>query len=503
MRRLIVILLLLPLTLFSQSGILGVLYTGGTEPGGGPVEGLQNIIFTRSATNNIYLTHTGLWTPINATTDWSNTGMDTRYKIAAGQSGWIQFQRTAYNHNAYIGFTDSFAEVDRSAMKAAIGYDAGGGNLYVAESGTFTPKGVVSENHYVRLYRDGTTGTITVETSPDGSTWTGRHTCTYSTTGDLFLVISINGGGGSYAHYVKGYGLSRVQTVKPDLWMEGFNPNYPSWGEVSMMMQEGGETAEVFYRLVNTPSVNYRTLSGPLMDQLGPVTTLNLGMNAYFPTVQKYGGTYYMTVTDAFPGNTYLYASTDKINWTKLNGGSPIITQSPDPTHWSARLWNSGFCIVNDTIHLLIEGAALSGAYSTKAWIGYASAPVSSPQMTLAATPITPGGNPDLHYVAERNAIVATWSPVVPTYEVEGGLGRWELRFGSVDLDTDLTNAANWHVSDLRFKYLGDDIADAAFMLTPGKTYPAMLYFNYGQNTGYMSYVPGITSLAELYDAIQ
>lgn len=280
----------------------------------------------------------------------------------------------------------------------------------------------------------------------------------------------------------------------------GSNPTLTNGAEVSMLLQTDGVTVDQWYRLVGGTTFYHRQADNALLTNWTSPTTLT-GVDGEFPTVFKHGATYYMIVKrPATTGNIFLYSSANGLTgWTVTNGGTAIITKSATATDWYANLYNVGVCMAGNTMHILVEGSATSGAYSGTAWVGYATANISAPTMTMTATPLFEGGNAQLMYVPENNSILALYGEVFPNYSI----GHWRLREATASLAYDLTKTSSWVISSTTGNNLGLDVADPEIVFTPGKTHSALLYYNYDQSTGHQAYLDNVTTALELYQTFK
>lgn len=287
------------------------------------------------------------------------------------------------------------------------------------------------------------------------------------------------------------------------------NPTLPSVGEASLLMDADGITCNAWVRNVSGTVILYRSANNALLDNWSSTTaTTGLPASVLFPTVFQIGSTYYMFIRTSTPTNTiYLYSSTNKLAWTVMNGGSPAITGSATATDWRKNLYNVAVAVVGTTVHILVEGNADSGTYNFPAYGGYASADISSPTFTLTTLPqITNLQCADIHYVPEKNAFVGLLTEWTNNSNPPSNYFG-QTRAFKASLNNDLTLPESWNKSGLVFNSIETPFslllaADYSFVLTPGKTYPSMMYYNYNQATGYQAYAKNITSYLDLYNSI-
>lgn len=297
----------------------------------------------------------------------------------------------------------------------------------------------------------------------------------------------------------------------------GTNPTIPNAAETEIIMQSNATTADMWYRATsgafNADSIIYYTTAtnGLLNNWTLPGTIIS--QKGFFPSMTHKGSTYYMFIKqrkqeglppDFNEGDIYFYSSTDKINWTVLNSGNPVIIHSSDPNSWYHKIYNVGAVIIGTTIHLLVEGKSdtSSGAYS----LGYALADISNPVFSLTSAPqILNGSNPNLIHVEKNNSLLVMYSEgfFYPTYY------KVLTRFAKSSLTTTLTNENAWSISPFIPTTLADTAlngphypADFSIAFTPGKTYPAMVTYSYDQLKGYQAYMPLVNDELCLFESV-
>ena len=368
------------------------------------------------------------------------------------------------------------------------------------------------------LFQNSNTSAVTLNVSTLGARNVYKSVTTPLASGDIsagqvlqlfydgtnFQVLNIPSAGG-------GGGSVSTTNFQPQLVFipSASNPTLPGVGEATFIMDADGVTCHAWTRDVSANTFKYRSANNALLDNWStPVNLTGLPAAVFFPTVFQIGPTYYMFLRKNTPTNEiYLYSSTNRIAWTAMNSGNPVITGSTSPTGWSKNLFNVGVCVVGTTVHILVEGAADSGQYAFPASGGYASADISSPIFTLTSTPqIFNMQCPDMIYVPEKNAILTfnlEWtSNSNPPFNYYG-----QTRVLFSKLGTDLTDPNSWNRSPLFFNSIEQPrtlnlAADYCIVFTPGKTYPLLTFYNYAQATGHQGYAKGISSPLELYNAI-
>ncbi len=212
-----------------------------------------------------------------------------------------------------------------------------------------------------------------------------------------------------------------------------------------------------------------------------------------FPYVFKIGSAYYLLAYLISDGNLYLYSSSDKITWSILNSGNPVLTHSATPADWYYEIFNPAIAVVGSTLHLLIEAKSSTSDFN----MGYSySTLADGPNFNthLSAAPvIADTGNPELIYVPDRSALLA-----VPGY-LSGGI--WELRTFSALLSADLSLPASWIAAPgFGMRVSGIHITDPAivFSSTSDKLWKMLLAYNYNQGETYQAYAQ--LTLNQFYD---
>lgn len=226
----------------------------------------------------------------------------------------------------------------------------------------------------------------------------------------------------------------------------------------------------------------------------------------WFPHIRKHNGVYYAIGTNSAETEVYLYSSVNKTSWVIQNSGSAIFSRTNTITDWRYNLFNPAFTIVStggiDTIHYLIEGSASQagsgGYYGTNMFLGYAKAPLASPASTLPANPQMIGGNAQLFFIKEHNAlftIFGQYSGVFPNYSAD-----WRLRFAKASLSNRLTDSASWAIQN--FYIQTGNWADPSIEFLPNID-SAIIYYNVDQSAGRQAYLPRMRSALQLYEAIK
>lgn len=157
-------------------------------------------------TTNTGLTQTSnVWTP---TTDnsWDQYGLDD---LTLTGDGSYRFKYDASDGDqVIIGFNASNTSEGFANYEYGI-YLADGGDVNAVVNGT--PSSIsytLSVGDYIMLNRTGST--FTIQTSPDGSTWTTRYTFAATSSATHYVNIDIygSGGGDGKCYYPQGLGLN-------------------------------------------------------------------------------------------------------------------------------------------------------------------------------------------------------------------------------------------------------------------------------------------------------
>jgi len=318
------------------------------------------------------------------------------------------------------------------------------------------------------------------------------------------------------------------------VWASG-NPLLSGAGEPNMILDDDGVTVHCIYRVVLPPEdagkLRYTYASNALLTNWSTPVDLDITYpegvtTVWFPEVKKHKGVCYMELKHAFSsGGVYWYTSPSPQGpWTIGNGGNPIIEPGANSTDYNRILFNTGFCFDDDdNIHRLVEsttslggptGHTGEGPFGPPMWITYCKSTIASPAATMPALPtIHGGGNANMFYVPERNAILAIYAATE--------LGAWPVgmiaehtrhRLQAVWAYLDSTNPlelpdcwyqadGTWEATDGSQRQPGD----ANLLFTPGKTHAAILLVNVDQATGWQAYLPrrlGITNQLSFFDRI-
>jgi hypothetical protein len=142
-----------------------------------------------STVNNLQIS-SGSWSATSGgASSYGNTGLSAQV-LPSGNSGRIYLDGTS--HHGVLGFNATNALSGWSEFEAGlvIAY----GVIYKVDGGTLSSSlGSINTAYKYGIYRDGTTGTVKLQSSADGITWSDITTLTYSSTGTLYLACDISG----------------------------------------------------------------------------------------------------------------------------------------------------------------------------------------------------------------------------------------------------------------------------------------------------------------------
>ena len=159
----------------------------------------------------------------NTGTTWNATSTAALYdgyglsgkKLAAGADGYIRQKFTASDASAaIIAFNTSATNQKYQDVPGSgpVNYEAAfwmnGGTIYYIDNnaGAVSSGYTMTVGEYARISRTGSV--LKLQTSFDGTSWTDRHTFTFSSTADLYININIDATTGANKLYEpKGYNL--------------------------------------------------------------------------------------------------------------------------------------------------------------------------------------------------------------------------------------------------------------------------------------------------------
>lgn len=213
-----------------------------------------------------------------------------------------------------------------------------------------------------------------------------------------------------------------------------------------------------------------------------------------FPFVMKEGSTYYAFGTPGpGTGSIYMWSSTDKVTWTPMNGGAPVLTQGTYPYN---NIANVGVVVVGTTWHMFIETWSSMGysdvniqySYSTLADLNW-----DTHRTTVAV--VTRGNSPQPVYVPDRNAIMLFYGAN------SADTGLCDVRAQYAVLTDDIALPASWHLAK-GFEISEEGLFDSNpnFLVTTGKTHNITITYSHAEST--VQQVYSDLSLNAFYDAI-
>lgn len=275
------------------------------------------------------------------------------------------------------------------------------------------------------------------------------------------------------------------------------NPTFAGAGEVEIIMQDDGRTCDAWIRKGTNTGVQYTYADNPLLDNWATYVTCTGIPNGLFPTVFRYLSSFYMLHRKDSDQNTYLYTSTNRIDWTVLNSGNPVITRSTTASAWNRNMYNTSVWLVGSTVYFLLEASADTGFYSFPSVFGLGSFDLNSPgTLTLSSLPIVPNGAcPNVVLSKGHNALAVIYTEFNLQYSTPPTQYMAETRCIYAYLNDDLTKPSSWKQSLIRFPEFGENKtvnnqweADFSVVFTPTKGNPMMMYTCHNQATGYQYY---------------
>ena len=288
------------------------------------------------------------------------------------------------------------------------------------------------------------------------------------------------------------------------------NPVIASCGEGNIIMRDAN-TCDFWYKLPSTgdPKIYHRYADNATLDNWSAAVECS-GVTGYFPSVVKNGSIYYMFTKAVWAsGHIYLYQSTDRINWSIMNGGNPVIMASANLTDWNYYIYNVSVVIIGTKFHALVEGAYGSGGISAAIYnAAYTTAEISNPVFTLPSKPtLWNMANPALNYSAKRNQIIVTYDILVTDRPAGVPIAQMRILYGEIGMD--LTKGYNWNRNSLKYSSISPISSggasafpsDMSICFTPSKTNKAMMYYCWNQAVGNFAYF-NLNNEEELIDSL-
>jgi len=222
-----------------------------------------------------------------------------------------------------------------------------------------------------------------------------------------------------------------------------------------------------------------------------------------FPTVVENNGTYYCFGSHVFDGDVYLWSSTNKVDWTPMNGGDPIIEKSADTGNLYYHVFNTGVCVVDGVFHVWIECNTDAGWPDPGYNCGYTYSTIEDMAFDERKTqyPVMYDvGNTQPVYVPERDAYIIFAAKLNGSYPTTYIQGYYTVS------NPDLTSSSDYVLSPYYIHNYGTgvDVSDPSVAFTGGLgDYEAVYIYFYGQPSindlyqGYFDETPN-----EFYDAL-
>lgn len=222
-----------------------------------------------------------------------------------------------------------------------------------------------------------------------------------------------------------------------------------------------------------------------------------------FQDTFKYLNKYYTIGTMQPTYDLFLWESDDKVNWTIMNGGNPIITHSAGI--WSY-LWNCSVTVVGDTWNVWVEAGSLES--QADVGLNYTHGTLSNlSSFNANKSPnqvVNGGGNPSCVYIPDRNAILILHGSIFAVDDLTAEKNYWTVRASYVYLSNDLSIANNYVKTTKEQFYIYQanvHICDPAIVELPSsKTSKLLLKYSYGQTSLYQTYAD--VSMLELFDSL-
>lgn len=292
--------------------------------------------------------------------------------------------------------------------------------------------------------------------------------------------------------------VSNVYAQPVHLVNNANNPTLPTGGEAALYYDSSTGVLHQWFRTFSAGGMFYTSANNALVDNW--TTPVPLNLSGLFPVVFVYNNTFYMLLNESFTGRTFIYSSTDKLNWAIANGGNPVLTPSSDPNSYYHFIYNTSIAIKGTTAYILFESSDAAATYQRLSLATADLSTLASNSLnfnpTIPTSPTIPVGNcPDLHYVPERDALLAVFAaPYLPLFAG----GEIVLKFGMAPLGGDISLPSGWMVPGVSLGPPAERYADPVF-IDVGES--IILGYSYHQNTWGQGYMP-FASDAALYDAL-
>jgi hypothetical protein len=316
------------------------------------------------------------------------------------------------------------------------------------------------------------------------------------------------------------------------------NPTLAGGGEFSYQMDADGIRVHRWMRFVGQGDF-YHYIASSVANVVANVwgsATLVTGLIGgpagesigEFPYVRRRpaDGKFYLAYASADRTKLYLASSTDGNAFTTLNGGSPILSRTNDPTDHRYQFGNPAFAFGAGTdIHWLMEswanpaidGGTGTAPYSYTSALSYGKSTLASPAFTLAAgddnVSIVDGAAAQLEYDAATDTLVTLFCEQFGFEEAPYGYMRgrfaWARTGGGANV---LTNRRAWHLGPVLVS--ADEIVDGTghtqrsdyelmFFPAASGVYRGIVFYNFAQADGYTELLPDALGIASWSDMLQ
>ncbi len=250
---------------------------------------------------------------------------------------------------------------------------------------------------------------------------------------------------------------------EPSLWYEDAEDTLHCWFASG---PELGESTPHYLSLWYTHATG-----GNYSDWAAPVRCTGLVNMSRFPFVLEYRGKWYCFNSPYYDGDVYLWESADKIDWTCLNGGQPVIRKSNSTISIYHHIWNVGVCVVGSTWHMWVECGSAEDQSDTISAYTYGTLERLDWQSHLRSTPagIMQSRNVCPVYVPERNAIMIFSAKPDPKYYEGQPYPITYIGVYTVSLRDNLYDPASYHLSPYFRIGNGEDVSDPHYAATNGE----------------------------------
>ena len=208
-----------------------------------------------------------------------------------------------------------------------------------------------------------------------------------------------------------------------------------------------------------------------------------------FPYSLKYNGKYYTFgwryVNNAVePSNTYLWSSSDRINWVPENDGLPVLSASTDPKSIWFNIWNVAVVVDDQDVFHLVAECAPQGTNQEGVGLGYSTATLANGKINFDQNKSTThviknGGNPYMYYSKTEKTFLVIHGMIYTNIKSLSS-NYWWISASYLN-----KNNGTWITLPDKFSFgkNGIHVCDphAAVVQINGKTY-SRLIFSYEQN---------------------